>query len=664
MVRMNAADSARNDQVGFDVSVKEAMSALLGRVTSMDVGDDEVEDSLLQLAERFGQEVARAHLAISVAIDRLFGALETTQTNIPDWLVISVIRGYEDVTSASGSIGFDERPGSLSDHVTRLEALRRINQAATASLDLDAMLQTVVSVVRETMACDSCSIFLLDEANSMLILSASIGLNPQATGRVFLPLGTGITGKAAMTRQLLAVPDAPVHPNYVDYPLVGDQRYSSQVSVPLALRSPDRLVGVLNILSLNRREFNAYELAFLETAAGEMAIAIENARLYSQTDAELQRRISQLSTLQQMSRLVASTLELPDLLQLISEQTTELANAVGVEIYRLRQGQTEQLELLSRHTLDGTHSFDAVNAEVRRLVDDIMRSGATIWRSVGTPERELYVHGLPMLTGRRAVGALCVYRESRPPDDSDESTLLRAFCDAATIAIENADLYEEARRGYTRTSILLQEMHHRVRNNLQTVAALLSMQARHADDEKTSAPLREAVTRIQSIAAIHDILSGGDLRETTVDTIAKHVADDAISNLVSPDQHVTFTIVPSPVHVNSREATILALLINEFVMNAIGHGFAGRPEGAITIRCEQLGDEAVIEIADDGSGLPLDFSVDGSRRLGLNIARTLVEADLRGTLALERRDGGGTLVRVTFVPRGGGKRTPRESGAG
>ena len=103
--------------------------------------------------------------------------------------------------------------------------------------------------------------------------------------------------------------------------------------MPLALRSPDRLVGVLNILSLARREFDADELAFLETAAGEMAIAIENARLYSQTDAELQRRISQLSTLQQMSRLVASTLELSELLQLISEQTMELSNAVAVEIY-------------------------------------------------------------------------------------------------------------------------------------------------------------------------------------------------------------------------------------------------------------------------------------------------------------------------------------------
>ena len=261
-------------------------------------------------------------------------------SGVPDTVIVSVIRGFEGEQLVEAPREPSDRPGPLSDNVTRLAALRRINQAATTSLDLHAMLQTVVGVVRETMNCDSCSIFLLDEANATLVLSASIGLNPLATGRVFLPLGTGITGQAALTRQLLAVPDATLHPNYVDYPLIGDQRYSSQVSVPLALRSPDRLVGVLNILSLTRREFDVDELAFLETAAGEMAIAIENARLYSQTDAELQRRISQLSTLQQMSRMIASTLELSELLQLISEQTMDLSNAVGVEIYRLRRGQT------------------------------------------------------------------------------------------------------------------------------------------------------------------------------------------------------------------------------------------------------------------------------------------------------------------------------------
>ena len=284
-----------------------------------------------------------------------------------------------------------------------------------------------------------------------------------------------------------------------------------------------------------------------------------------------------------------------------------------------------------------------------------MNSGAAIWRHTTTSRGDLYIHGMPMLTGRRAVGAICVFHLTRPTNESEASTLLDAFCDSAAIAIENADLYEEARRGYTRASILLQEMHHRVRNNLQTVAALLSMQARHSGDETTAAPLWEAVSRIQSIAAIHDILSGRDLRETTVDMIAKHVVDDATSNLVGPEMKVTFTVEPSDVHVSSREATVMALLINEFVMNAIRHGFANRPEGSVIIRSRRLENLAVVEVIDDGAGLPNEFSIEENQRLGLQIARTLVQVDLRGKLELLAGDDGGTVVRIAFEPSGGGE---------
>jgi two-component sensor histidine kinase/putative methionine-R-sulfoxide reductase with GAF domain len=651
MSGMDAEMSSSRERSRGREAANELISELLGTEPSHG-GWPGKSRKMVRLAERYGAEAALAQLALPETLDRFLSEAQARERMPNGALLNGIINGYQRVMMAGDQRVGQASVGTFSDHVTRLSALRRINQAATASLNLEAMMQTVVGVVRDTMGCQSCSIFLMDEGNAMLVLSASVGLNPQAIGRIYMPLGTGITGKAAQTRQLLAIPDAVAHPAYIDYPLLDDQRYSSQVSVPMALRSPDRLVGVLNILSIRRREFDEDELAFLETAAGEIAIAIENARLYSQTDAELQRRISQLSTLQQMSRMVASTLELDDLLQLICEQTSELSNAVGVEIYRLQRSQPTRLELLKRHSPEAVDALNEASLAVRQLVDDVMNSGAAIWRNASTGADDLYVHGLPMLTGRRAVGVICVFHRARPADESEASTLLDAFCDSAAIAIENADLYEEARRGYTRASILLQEMHHRVRNNLQTVAALLSMQARHSGDERSSAPLREAVSRIQSIAAIHDILSGRDLRETTVDTIAKHVVDDATSNLVGPDTRISFSVEPSSVHVSSREATVLALLINEFVMNAIRHGFPGRSTGSVSVRSRNEAERAVIEVVDDGVGLPESFSVEENRRLGLNIARTLVQVDLRGTLDLIRGEEGGTIVRIAFVPSG------------
>lgn len=203
-------------------------------------------------------------------------------------------------------------------------------------------------------------------------------------------------------------------------------------------------------------------------------------------------------------------------------------------------------------------------------------------------------------------------------------------------------------RGFTRASTLLQEMHHRVRNNLQTVAALLSMQARHASDAAWTQPLQEAVSRIRSIAVVHDLLSSGDLRETTVDRLAKHVVDEAIINVVPPDRQVSFVIEPSEVHVPSRQATVVALLINEFVANAVVHGLGERDRGEITIAAWRDGRHAVLEVRDDGGGLPADFDLNGSAGLGLQIARTLVEVDLHGTLALRPAERGGTVVSVRF----------------
>jgi two-component system, sensor histidine kinase PdtaS len=552
------------------------------------------------------------------------------------------------------------RGGPLSSPLERLSALHRISQSATASLDLDSMLTTVVRVVRETVGSDACSLFLFDPSSDTLVLRASIGLNPSAVGRVTLPLGAGITGEAAVRREVLPVTDAVGHPSYVDYPLLGDQPYESQISAPLALRSPDRLIGVLNLMTIEQREFDEEELAFIETAASEIAVAIENALLYSETDAELHNRISQLSTLRQMSRLVASTLDLSQVLEIVSRQAVELTGGVAVEIYKDSPDNSSPAELLSHYGAGESVLTDAVHEQVRGMVDEVVGMLGTVERRVMTSkENGLQVLALPMLTGRRAVGAICVYSYDRLGDDPEFHGMLHAFCDSAAIAIENAELYDEARRGLQRTSALLQEMHHRVRNNLQTVAALLSMQARHASSTEAVVPLNEAVGRIRSIAAIHDVLSSGSISETTVGVIAKHVTDEASITILPPDAQFNFEIDADDVWVSSREATVLALLINEFVSNALVHGFSGRTKGTIGIKAWMRDQSTVVEVTDDGHGVPSDFDPRQASGLGLQIARTLTESDLNGSLEINLRRDGGTAVRVVFKS----KRAPDASEA-
>jgi two-component sensor histidine kinase len=288
-----------------------------------------------------------------------------------------------------------------------------------------------------------------------------------------------------------------------------------------------------------------------------------------------------------------------------------------------------------------------VERALREVVQEVLDSGAAVWRELA--EADVAVYALPMITGRRAVGALCLaYRRRTAPPA--QSGLLHAFTDTAAIAIENAELYEEARRGLARASALLRELHHRVRNNLQTVAALLSLQARRAGPEARSV-LQDAVSRIRSLTVVHDLLSGREMPEVSLLELARIVVSQAVHSLYGDDVPVEWAIEGETVAVSSRQTTVLALLLNEFVTNAVRHGFADGA-GRLVVRVGTDGERAILEVEDNGRGLPPDFDPLRGRGLGLQIARTLVEVDLRGDLEIGPAAGGGTLVRVRFVPEG------------
>src|SRR5690606_19651820 len=148
--------------------------------------------------------------------------------------------------------------------------------------------------------------------------------------------------------------------------------------------------------------------------------------------------------------------------------------------------------------------------------------------------------GAPVMTSRGTLGAICVNATGLHGQANERLSLLQSFADSAAMAVENAELYEEARAGFSTASTVLQELHHRVRNNLQTVAALLSMQARHAGYAQWTQPLQEAVARVQSIATIHDLLSGESLTSTTIEAIVRKVTDEASINVVPPSLALTF----------------------------------------------------------------------------------------------------------------------------
>jgi two-component system, sensor histidine kinase PdtaS len=529
-----------------------------------------------------------------------------------------------------------------------LAALHRINRSATADLNLSDRLKTAVRVLADTTGADACSIMLYDETTDTLALRAAVGLNPAAVGVLTLHPGMTITGCAAAEQRVIAAPDARRHPLYAPIPATGEDVYASQISVPMVLlrgAEPEVLVGVINLFTLQRREFSDDEIAFLQTVAGELAIGIENARLYSRTDARLQRKITELGTMQRVSHTIASTLDLEHVLRLIAEQAVALFNVEAAAIFRFpgRSGDPPEPPTVSYRVGRAKDVIDEPGRD--EVIREVMRTGAA--RAVDMD----YVDGsgrlfcLPLRSAREPFGALCLRMAPEAELPEDELGLLQAFSDAATVAIENATLYQDARRGLEVASALLQEMHHRVRNNLQTVAALLSIQLRHNEGAPWASHLREAISRVQAIAAVHDLLSDEQrLGGTTVDVIARHAADEAYGTLTPPGLTVTFDVPASDVRVPSKQATILALLINELVANAVKHGFSGRNRGTISIRAHQEQGEAIIEIWNDGESIPEDFDPSGGHGLGMRIIQRLVSADLHGSFRIGPSDGGSIAI--------------------
>jgi two-component sensor histidine kinase/putative methionine-R-sulfoxide reductase with GAF domain len=538
----------------------------------------------------------------------------------------------------------------LPSQIVRLTALHQINRAATANLQLTEMLDTVVRTVAETTASDACAVFLYDDATGLLTLQAAVGLSPTAVGAVTIRLGTGITGRAAAEGKIVAAPEAQLHADFHAHPGIGDEVYASQVSVPMLLQGQDRLVGVLNISSIARRVLDLDELEFLRTVAGELAISIENARQYSSTDERLRRKLDELATLQRVSRTVASTLNLADVLRLITEQAVELIQAEAAAIFRRTHAPLphgDEPSPIVEYRIGPVR--DIVEPEDRdRIVSSVLHTGTARTEEITYVDGTSKLFCLPLRSARETLGALCFRLRASTEIHEDTFALLQAFSDTAAMAIENAELYEDAMQSVQVQSALVQEMHHRVRNNLQTVAALLSLQLRSEEDAPWATELREAISRIQAIATVHDLLSDEErLGGITVDIIARHVAEDAYSTLIPPHLSVHFEIEPTELTIPSRQATILSLAINELISNAISHGFKDRTKGAIRFRAWRNRTIASIEVFNDGHRVPEGFNPAESTGLGMRIVQRLVTSDLRGDFAI-RSDGAGTTARISF----------------
>ncbi|MDB5647608.1 MAG: ATPase [Methylobacterium sp.] len=204
-----------------------------------------------------------------------------------------------------------------------------------------------------------------------------------------------------------------------------------------------------------------------------------------------------------------------------------------------------------------------------------------------------------------------------------------------------ADLYEQQRT-------MFQELQHRVANNMQFVAALLTLQKRKVgnDPKAALAALDEARVRLETISRIHRRLYDPSCIERPIGQTLRELCADLLD--ATGAQNIVCLVDTPPVRLDLTQLTTLSLLVVEVVTNALKHAFPAGTRGTITIQLERLETEQLtLTIADDGRGMPADFDPETTRSLGFRIAQGLA-AQLGGPLAYS--NAGGTVVCLTFAP--------------
>jgi two-component sensor histidine kinase/putative methionine-R-sulfoxide reductase with GAF domain len=458
-----------------------------------------------------------------------------------------------------------------------LRLLTETIAAVNSTLDLDEVFEVIARKVAEALETDACFVYLYDEGADELVLRASFGTRVEEMTRVpKMRPGEGITGAAAAERAPVMIARAAhLDPRFKSFPNLREEQYESILAVPILAR--ERLEGALNVRTEAPREFTTGEIDLLMAIAGQVAQAIENAKLYDHA----QRRVAELEALSSISEAVSDSLYVEESLEAIVKTTMAAVGATGAALV---------LE-------DGTIAWPEG------------RSGA-------------YAARLPLRWRGRQLGELVCDRDT--PFTEDDERLLASIAHHAAVAVEHG---RAVMRG-----VVAQEIHHRVKNNLQTVASLLRLQARAPgiDPEKA---LADSVNRILAIAAVHEVLTERRDEEVDLGELVERLRAMIVQGLAG-GKRVEARVESIGLH--GSRATALALIFSELLQNALEHG-----GDEVTVELARRNGAVQLTVADNGRWEP------GDEGTGLSIVRALVRDELKGTLSLSGDVGLRAEVRFT-----------------
>ena len=283
--------------------------------------------------------------------------------------------------------------------------------------------------------------------------------------------------------------------------------------------------------------------------------------------------------------------------------------------------------------------IDALETGDERLVWQALRERQCLEREEPVRESIWVRKVIPLIHGR-----------PRPLFQRGFHSLTDILPEPKSVLLLISDVTQERERqaDKLRLETLSKEIHHRVKNNLQTIISLTRVQARRAQSPETKLALDEVNNRIFAVAQVHEFLSASDSELIQLKEVSRKIAKQVRESLLPKESRISIEVEGDAVSLAPRQATACALIVNELVQNAVEHAFEGA-DGLIRIQLEDIPEGVRIVVVDDGRGLPPGFEWRHSESLGLKIVHTLVQ-DLRGELRLKNLESPahGLVAQVTL----------------
>jgi PAS domain S-box-containing protein len=543
----------------------------------------------------------------------------------------------------------------------QLAALTTLAEVANSSLNIDEIARNTLEVAMESTGMCGGAIHLADAKQQVLHLYLQSGLPDGFVEDLrTVKWGELVPGLVAASGQVAVVGDlsvkTPAPPSFA-------ARYGFRATIVVPVKTKGEMLGTLGLLDQQEMEFTSEMVEMVTAMGNQLGIAVANARLYEKQLRENEK----LAALVDIGSGSAQQLELELLLQRILQRAATLLRADSAYITRYNKA-SEQVE------------FVAASGGFGRLAGASYPADAGLFGQIRTTRQgrifswaEVKAHGysalvrepearsavvVPLISRNELIGSLGLARHG---EDAAEFTpanleLIEAFASRAAVAVDNAQLFKDLGRKNELLQLLIEEAHHRIKNNLQMVSGLLQLEAESAPMESSKGLLQTAITRIQAIAQVHNLLSEEMMEKVDVNALITTIVQTLVA--AAPTKHGTpdVTVDVDSVWLGAEQAVPLALIVNELLSNTFVHGRApvGQPLRA-RIRCRQQGGTIELVLTDNGGGMAdgKDWRECGGQ--GMNIVTQLAQVNLRGHLQIDSRDEGLCAeLRFEIVPHGPG----------